>query len=136
MKDNKLHKGSDAIHEPDIINGIGTAVLAREDDMNNIICVGAKCDIEEVTMPSLIIPEQYGIISGILALYVIICKYREIISIPMIYCWIDNEESLEHVKNLDVTLIKLKESDVSNNTNIILLQHLFSREMEKYHFMK
>ena len=92
--------------------GAGAAILAEENDLDDCICVGAQCAVEE-GMTSLTL-EQVGVIIGVVAISVLIQKFDNPPTTLTITFWIDNEETLDRTQHIITPKIKLREYDVSD----------------------
>ena len=83
---------SDGSHDPGTMNGAGAAIIMSEQSDDECIGVGSKCLYKE-GMSSLT-TEQYGVISGVLAL-IILCRCYATTNVkPTVVFWMDNEEML------------------------------------------
>ena len=69
---NCLHIGTDGSHIPETFDGAGAAIVAPFGSLEHILKAGSKCHVEH-GMSSLT-TEQYGIISGLIALHVLLMK--------------------------------------------------------------
>ena len=122
LNQGNIQVGSDGSHDPDSTNGAGGAIIASEEEEDNILGVGAKCQIEE-GMSSLT-TEQYGVISGILAIVLVCKRFGTPNNKPIVKFWIDNNEALTIAQEYNVTPIQLKEYDVSDYWMKNIMQHV------------
>ena len=91
-----------------------------EQSDDEYIGVGSKC-LYEGGMSSLT-AEQYGVISGVLAL-IILCRCYATNNVkPTVVFWIDNEETLSRTLDAHDKPIKLKDYDVSDYTMMMRMK--------------
>ena len=107
-----LHIGTDRSHVPGTSDGAGAGVLASYRDSERILKVGCKCEVEggisSLTM------EQYGLMSGIMALWTLLAMHREPTRRTVVYTWIDNAETLRRINECNETKLHLNDYAISD----------------------
>ena len=79
------------------MEGAGAAIATKYDNCDNTIQIGAQCASEH-GMTSLT-AEQYGLISGLLIIHLMILKYGRQLCSGKVYFWVDNAEVLRRIQS-------------------------------------
>ena len=122
MLNNELYVGTDGSYDPKVDNGAGAAVLAVNGDTKHTIVVGAKCNMEH-GMSSLT-TEQSGIISGLLAIHLLLIRNAITDKTITAHFWIDNEEALRRIRTGMEDDIRLKAFGVSDYGPMTIMREL------------
>ena len=122
MKNSELNIGTDGSYDPAQATGAGAAVASDSNSLETTICFGAKCQVEH-GMTSLT-AEQYGIISGLLLIHILLLQSGRPTFRCKINFWVDNEEALRRITSDEEDDIRLKAFGVRDYGSMTVMREL------------